>query len=272
MNQTINRWQHSFAVLSFFIILSLTSTAHAVESVYTESITGMQFVAIPGGTFTMGYDNDPFAHPAHEVTVKPFYLGKYEVTFAEYDKFARESGAKLPDDEGWGRGIRPVINISWDEAAAFTAWLSKKSGSAFRLPSEAEWEYAARGGTETFYPWGNNFGRSNANCSECGSPWDGRQTAPIGSFSPNPYGLYDMIGNVYEWCLDTRHRSYEGAPADGSAWTKNAQKDSRGRDFRINRGGSWFQPAREMTVYRRCWDAAEDRRSEIGFRVLMETE
>jgi len=244
----------------------------AQDTAYTEPTTGMQFVKIPGGTFTMGDPSgkDPFAGPAHEVTVASFYLGKFEVTWEEYEVFAKETHTALPDDEGWGRSIRPVINVSWDDAVAFTRWLSKKTSRKFRLPSEAEWEYAARGGTTTPYYWGKPFGRSNANCKKCGSPWDGKKTAPIGAFAPNPFGLYDMTGNVYEWCLDTRHRSYEGAPTDGSAWIKDGQKDSRGREFRINRGGSWFQPAHEMPVYRRCWDAAKDKLSEVGFRVLME--
>jgi len=263
--------------ISLFMTIALCSSpALAADKdqprTYTDPVTKMQFVLIPGGSFTMGdpTGKDPFAKPAHEVSVESFYLGKFEVTWQEYEQFARDSLTELPDDEDWGRGIRPVINVTWDEAVAFTRWLSKKTRKKFRLPTEAEWEFAARGGTTTPYYWGENFGRSNANCAKCGSPWDGKQTAPIGSFPANPFGLHDMTGNVYEWCLDTRHRSYEGAPTDGSAWTKGGQKDSRGREFRMNRGGSWFQPAREMTVYRRCWDAAEDRRSELGFRVLLE--
>lgn len=255
-----------FCSLLFFSCFDSSAlAAEPTTGTYTEQTTGMQFVLIPGGTFTMGHDNDKFARPAHEVTIASFSIGKYEVTFAEYDMFARETKGRMPDDEGWGRGIRPVINVGWDEAVAFTVWLSKKSGKRFRLPSEAEWEYAARGGTQTSYYWGESFGRSNANCAKCGSPWDGRQTAAIGSFNPNPYGLYDITGNVYEWCLDTRHRSYEGAPTDGSAWISEEDKN-----FRINRGGSWFQPAREMPVYRRCWDRIDKPRSELGFRVLME--
>jgi len=262
-------FKHLALLITLCISFGLTSTALANEPVKTfkDPTTGMTFVLVPEGSFTMGDPSgkDPFAVPAHEVTVKAFYLGKYEVTFAEYDQFAKETKRPLPDDEGWGRGIRPVINVSWDDAVAFTRWLSKKSGRKFRLPSEAEWEFAARAGTQTRFYWGDDFGRANANCSECGSPWDGRQTAAIGSFSPNPLGLYDMTGNVYEWCQDTRHRSYEGAPKDGSAWI--SKKD---QNFRINRGGSWFQPAGEMTVFRRCWDRADQTRRELGFRVLME--
>lgn len=262
----------SFCLLLFLPIKSYAKNSLSQEKQYIEATIGMQFVLIPEGTFTMGDPSgqDPFAKPAHEVTIKAFYLGKYEVTFAEYDKFALETRRAHPDDAGWGRGIRPVINISWHDAVAFTEWLSKKTGKKFRLPSEAEWEYAARGGTKTDYIWGDGFGRSNANCAVCGSPWDGKQTAAVGSFSPNPFGLYDMAGNVYEWCQDTRHRNYDGAPKNEKAWLSGGQKDLRGREFRINRGGSWSQPAIEMVVYRRCWDAAEDKRNELGFRVVME--
>ena len=258
----------------FTLIFCLAATlAHAEQpATYTEPTTGMEFVLIPGGTFLMGDPSgeDTFAVPAHEVSVESFYIGKYEVTFKEYDQFAKETKRELPDDEGWGRGIRPVINVNWNDAVAFTKWLSKKSGKTFRLPSESEWEYAARGGTTTRYPWGDDFGRSSANCAGCGTPWDGQQTAAVGSFSANPYGLYDMIGNVYEWCLDTQHESYKSHPTDGKARTSGGFKDHRGRKFRANRGGSWFQPPVEMTVFRRCWDAEEDKRHELGFRVLME--
>lgn len=263
-----------YLLVTLFLTLITTSlaSAEAEQKTYTETTTGMQFVQIPGGTFTMGdpTGKDIFAVPPIEVSVKPFYMGKYEVTFAEYDKFAQETKRGHPDDEGWGRGIRPVINVNWHDAVAFTKWLSKKSGKKFRLPSEAEWEYAARAGTTTRFYWGDGFGRTNANCAKCGSPWDGKQTAAVGSFSPNPFGLYDMLGNVYEWNLDTQHESYEGAPTNGKARTSGGFKDPQGRKFRANRGGSWFQPPIEMNVYRRCWDAEEEKRSELGLRVLME--
>lgn len=262
---------HRSTLIFLYVCICLTSTAFAAKAqpleTYTDPTTGMQFVLIPGGTFVMGDPSgkDPFAVPAHEVTVKPFFLGKYEVTFSEYDQFARETKRDLPDDMGWGRGIRPVINVGWNDAVAFTEWLSKKSGKKFRLPSEAEWEFAARGKTTSIFYWGDALGRSNANCNGCGSPWDNSQTAAVGSFSPNPFGLYDMTGNVYEWCLDTLHRNYEGAPRDGKAWTSKKDKN-----FRMNRGGSWFQPTREMPVYRRCWDRVDLPRHELGFRVLLE--
>lgn len=245
--------------------------AKKIAPSYTEPTTGMTFVTIPGGTFTMGDSTDPLAGPAHEVTVKPFLLGRHEVTFEQYAKFCASTGRQLPPDDGWELvANRPVVNVTWHDAVAFTEWLSNKSGKTFRLPSEAEWEFAARGGAKSKYPWGNELGKNKANCSGCGSKWDGKTAAPVGSFPPNGYGLYDVIGNVYEWNLDMEHASYEGAPGDGSAWLVDGIIDHQGRISRTNRGGSWFQPTREMTITRRCADHEETRRNELGFRVLLE--
>ncbi|NJC88022.1 MAG: formylglycine-generating enzyme family protein [Desulfuromonas sp.] len=247
------------------LLAGLTLPAFAVDrppADYTDPVTGMEFMAIPGGTFTMGDNQDKTASPAHEVTIKPFLLGRFEVTFEQYAKFCSSTGRLIPSDSGWGMADRPVINVSWQDAVDFTKWLSEKSGKTFRLPSEAEWEYAARDGAKTQFPWGDEIGVNRANCNGCGSPWDGRMTATVGSFTPNSYSLYDMIGNVYEWCLDARHDNYLGAPADGSAW-----EDAK-ENFHMTRGGSWYLPPAEMTIIRRCW--ANDGRREIGFRVVLE--
>lgn len=243
---------------------------------YIDPLTGMEFMEIPGGSFVMGDNDDELASPEHMVTVKPFLMGRYEVTFEQYNKFCASTGRLTPVNQGWGMGSRPVINVSWEDAVAFTEWLSEKSEKNFRLPTEAEWEFAARGGADTRYPWGDEIGRNNANCQGCGSQWDNRMTAPVGSFSPNGYGLYDVIGNVYEWCFDKHHDNYGGAPSDGSAWIE--QKDSiymsdrekRYENDRINRGASWYQPLKEMAVTRRCWDKPDVSSSEFGFRVLLD--
>lgn len=258
-------------VICFLFALFCAMSASAGEpapAAYTEPTTGMQFVLIPGGTFTMGDPSgkDEWARPAHEVSVESFYMGKFEVTFNEYTLFCEATGRPLPDDLGWGRGLRPVINVSWHDAVAFAEWLSKKTGKTFRLPTEAEWEYAARGGLTTNFPWGDGLGRGNATCRYCGNPWDGKSSSTIGSFSPNGFGLYDMAGNVYEWCLDTLHEDYVGAPADGSAWIAEPKYPGQ----RINRGGSWYQLPQELTVFRRCWDRADKRSFEYGIRLLME--
>ena len=163
-------------------------------------------VEIPGGTFRMGCVSGrgcvDWEHPVHEVRVEAFELSRYEVTFEEYDRFTEATGRAPAADEGWGRGRRPVINVSWADAVAYTIWLSAETGRRYRLPSEAEWEYAARAGTVTAYSWGHGIGRNRANCRGCGSRWDDEQTAPVGTFEPNGWGLHDVHGNVWEWTRD----------------------------------------------------------------------
>ena len=200
--------------------------------------------------------------PVHEVFVKPFAIGRYEVTFAEYDRFAEAMGQKKPDDEGWGRGNRPVIN-SWDEAKAYTKWLSEQTGKEYGLPSEAEWEYAARAGTETKYWWGNEIGENWANCGDCGSQWAENQTAPVGSFMPNPFGLYDTVGNVSEWITDSWHQSYINAPNDGSIWIVGVDKS-----YRVLRGGSWLDLSNDTRAAKRNWYNLDYYDNFLGFRVV----
>ena len=189
-------------------------------------------VTIPAGAFRMGClsnDDDCRDHeqPVHEVTIgRPFALSVYEVTFAEWDACvaAGGCGGHEPEDWGWGRGSRPVMNVSWDDARAYAEWLSAQTGAAYRLPSESEWEYAARAGTTragttTKYSWGNGIGVNRANCDGCGSEWDDARTAPVGSFQSNAFGLYDLRGNVCEWVADCWNASYAGASSEGSrAW------------------------------------------------------
>jgi formylglycine-generating enzyme required for sulfatase activity len=169
--------------------------------------------------------------------VEPFAIGKYEVTFEEYAIYARQTGAEIPADEGWGRGIRPVINVAWEDARDYARWLSSVTGKSYRLPTEAEWEFASRAGTASTYWWGDDIGDNRANCDGCGSRWDGVQTAPVGSFPPNPWGLHDTLGNVWEWVSDCWHETYEKAPDDGSKWSEAAGGDC---SRRLVRGGAWF--------------------------------
>ena len=137
-------------------------------------------------------------------TVQPFKLGKHEVTFAQWDLCVADGDCSSyrPEDNGWGRDNRPVKSISWDDAQAFINWLNRKTGGSYRLPSEAEWDYAARAGSVTRYIWGDKVGRNQAVCKKCGSQWDNKQSAPVGSFPANNFGLYDMHGNVWEWTED----------------------------------------------------------------------
>ncbi len=166
---------------------------------------------------------------------------------------------------GWGMGSRPVINVTWDDAVAFTEWLSAKSGKRVRLPTEAEWEYAARGGATTRFPWADEIDTDNANCKGCGSKEDMRKTSPVGTFAANNFGLYEVVGNVYEWCLDIQHTTYEGAPTDGSAWLVNGDPKQR-----MSRSGSWLQSPIEAELATRCWETKDRVSEELGFRVLME--
>jgi formylglycine-generating enzyme required for sulfatase activity len=191
------------------------------------------------GVFQMGSaDGEADEAPRHAVRlVAPFAIGRYEVTFEEYAVYAAHTGAALPTDEGWGRGRRPVINVSWDDARNYARWLSAMTGKSYRLPTEAEWEYAARAGTTTRYWWGDDIGENMANCYGCGSPWDGERTAPVGSFAPNPWGLHDTLGNVWEWTADCWHPSYEGAPTIGVAWQAS---EGGNCSQRVVRGGAWF--------------------------------
>jgi formylglycine-generating enzyme required for sulfatase activity len=155
----------------------------------------------------------------HNVTIaRPFAVSKFEQTFAEWNACIADGGCEQHEasDEGWGRGRQPVINITWNDAKSYAAWLSKVTGKSYRLLTEAEYEYAARSGTQTTYPWGDEIGKNNASCNGCGSQWDGINPAPVGSFAPNRFGLYDMVGNVWEWVEDCGRSDYAGATDDGS--------------------------------------------------------
>ena len=227
-----------------------------------------KMVVVPAGSFMMGSpgsEEGRFDHegPVHQVTIpKPFAVGVYEVTFDEWDACRRAGGCTHnPEDDGWGRGSRPVINVSWDDAQEYVRWLSQKTGETYRLLSESEWEYTARAGTQTRYWWGDEIGTNRANCDGCGSRWDDEQTAPVGSFSANAFGLYDVHGNVYERFGDCWNDSYRGAPTDGSVW----ESGDCGRW--VLRGGSWLNGPRLLRSADRIRDATGGRSTLVGFRV-----
>jgi formylglycine-generating enzyme required for sulfatase activity len=223
---------------------------------------GPEMVVIPSGEFQMG------ERPAHRVQIpKPFALARYPATFDEYDRYAQAARRALPRDRGWGRGRQPVINVSWEDTLAYAEWLSKQTGKRYRLPTEAEWEYAARAGTTTAYWWGDEIGKNRANCDGCGSRWDDKQTSPVGSFAPNPWGLYDMLGNVWEWVQDCWHDRYEGAPGDGKAWETEGGGDCARR---VVRGGSWFDSPTYVRSALRNWLAPADRTDVLGFRLAQD--
>ncbi len=217
-------------------------------------------VLVKGGTFQMGSnDGNSDERPVHTVTVSDFYISKYEVTFDEYDAFCDATKRKKPEDQGWGRGKRPVINVSWDDATAYCKWLSDKTGQKYRLPTEAEWEYAARGGAKS-----KGFKYSGSDDLDKVAWYDSNsksKTQPVGGKAPNELGLYDMSGNVYEWVQDCWNDSYKGAPTNGSAWLKGDCS------VRVIRGGSWFNIVESFCrVAYRYWNNYS--LNYVGFRVV----
>ena len=228
-----------------------------------------ELVAVPAGSFRMGDlsgEGNPHEKPVHSVRVPAFKLGKYEVTFAQWDACVADGGCGgyRPGDEGWGRGNRPVINVSWDDIQSFIQWLNGRTGGNYRLPSEAEWEYAVRAGSTTKYSWGDSIGSNRANCNRCGSRWDYQQTAPVGSFSANAWGLHDMHGNVSEWVEDCGNGNYAGAPSDGCAWT------SGDCSRRVIRGGSWGSLPWFLRAAGRSRGSRSDRYGGQGFRLVQD--
>jgi formylglycine-generating enzyme required for sulfatase activity len=227
-----------------------------------------EMVVVPAGEFMMGSPADEKDHygnenPLHRVTIaRPLAVSKFEVTFEQWDACVAVGTCAHVPDSNMGRGTQPVINVTWDHVQQYVAWFSKMTGRPYRLLSEAEWEYAARAGTTTAYSWGDEIGKNNANCNGCGSEWDSRLTAPVGSFAPNQFGLYDMHGNVWEWVEDCLHTNYEGAPKDGWAWI--AQGDCNNR---VIRGGSWIGYAVGLRSALRFWFTADDHGTDLGFRV-----
>jgi formylglycine-generating enzyme required for sulfatase activity len=231
-----------------------------------------KMVEIPGGTFDMGSPLDEAGRdedegPVHAVLVPAFALSKTEVKFEEYDRFAHATGRPFPHDQGWGRDKRPVINVSWNDALAYTAWLSRVTGLRYRLPSEAEWEYAARAGSTTAYWWGNTVQRADevmANCDGCDSQLESDQTAPVASFPANGFGRRDMHGNVWEWTQDCWHANYHGAPSDGRAWGELNDGECTKR---VIRGGSWSNGPLYLRSANRGRNGVEERNSDVGFRL-----
>jgi len=219
-----------------------------------------RMAAIKAGCFAMGEKGK-----THQVCVDAFKIGRYETTFAEYDLFCDATGRAKPADQGWGREQRPVINVSWEDATAFAQWASQVTGGRYRLPTEAEWEYAARAGTSTDYWWGDDIGRSHANCDGCGSQWDNKQTAPVGSFPANPWGLYDTGGNVWEWPCSAYANSY-----DGKEKTCISNNDAINSPNRVIRGGSWSHRPSWLRSASRLWLAPSLRYDYLGFRLAQD--
>lgn len=220
-------------------------------------------VVLPAGSFTMGSNTtDPSEKPAHRVTIaEPFAIAKHEVTVEQWEACVAAGACPRVADNGNRPQHSPVRDVSWDDAQQYVKWLSQVTGKHYRLPTEAEWEYAARGGTSTRYWWGEKMRAGQANCKECGDPWTAEGPANVGSFAANAYGLHDMSGSVWEWVSDCWHTSYRGAPADGKSWDTPNCRD------RVIRGGSWRDGANYMPASTRFKYSASVRHSQNGFRV-----
>ncbi|MFQ5581583.1 MAG: formylglycine-generating enzyme family protein [Mariprofundaceae bacterium] len=280
------------AVLSTpWLAVAKDAAAPGQGDIFVEPLVNMSFVYIEPGKFIMGSPEDEVDRYSderqHEVEIKKgFWMGQYEVTFEQYDAFTRATRrAKAYDHERWGRGNRPVINVKWFYAHAFAEWLSKRTGHVYRLPTEAEWEYAARAGTATAFSFGDHVGGMDnhsffkklldvgkANADEQKAlmdeyAWYGenahQQTHPVGEKKPNPWGLYDMHGNVWEWTCSVYAEGYDGGE-------QTCVSDAKSNDKRSVRGGAWSFYAKGMRSADRRFFAPVNRLAYIGFRLVRE--
>lgn len=227
---------------------------------------GPVMVSIPKGTYSMGClsgECTKDALPVHEIQFSySFAMAIHEITFDQYSHFATATNRKIPSDSGWGRGSRPVINVAWTDAKAYAEWLSEQTGMNYRLPSEAEWEYAAKAQNKNPYFWGSAVSKGAASCAHCGSQWDNKSTAPVGQFNPTEWGIHDLFGNVWEWTEDCVNESYKNAPSNGSPWLKGDC------DLRILRGGAFSSPTSNLAVHYRYWNLKTLKKNNYGFRVV----
>jgi formylglycine-generating enzyme required for sulfatase activity len=270
------RW-HWFAVMRPYMLANVQPYALKVEeeralkplASFRECAEACpEMIIIPAGEFIMGSPvtedgRQDSEGPQHRVTIaSPFAVSRFDVTFADWDACVSVGGCPDVGDSGWGRGNKPVINVSWNQARQYVAWLSRMTGLPYRLLTEAEWEYVARAGATTAYYWGDEIGKANANCRGCGSEWDNMQTSPVGSFRPNAFGLYDMAGNVWQWVEDCYHDHYDDAtPRDGSDWSA---ADCYGH---VLRGGSLAFGPQDLRSARRNFGTPGVRSNFIGFRL-----
>jgi formylglycine-generating enzyme required for sulfatase activity len=225
-----------------------------------QSVSEPEMVSLPGGRFAMGSNDDATERPVHQVAIKPFAIGRFPVTVREWNECAAAKAcgftATTSDDA-------PITDVSWNDAKQYAAWLAQATRKAYRLPSEAEWEYAARGGTQTKYWWGDQFQPGVVNCKNCTDVAGAEQPIKVGSLKPNPFGLYDMGGGVDQWVEDCWHKNYQGAPADGSPWL-DGECNSR-----VIRSGSWRNDARSARPASRDRYDAVVRYPTHGFRVAL---
>jgi formylglycine-generating enzyme required for sulfatase activity/class 3 adenylate cyclase len=224
------------------------------------SVREPETIPLRGGSFAMGSNEDISERPVHQVTIKPFAMGKFPVSVQEWNACA---AAKACGFVATGKDDAPITNVSWSDAKQYVAWLAETTRKPYRLPSEAEWEYAARGGTQTKYWWGDQLQSGMANCKNCTDIATTEQPIKVGSLKPNPFGLYDMGGGVDQWVEDCWHKNYQGAPADGSAW---GESDCASH---VIRSGSWRNDARYVRPSNRDGYDTNVRYPTHGFRVAL---
>ncbi|MEM7406202.1 MAG: SUMF1/EgtB/PvdO family nonheme iron enzyme [Pseudomonadota bacterium] len=227
---------------------------------------GPQMIVVSPGSFKMGSKlfDKPDESPQHSVSVEGFAVSKFEVTQAEYTVFAKATGRRVPATDGGDPVETPVVNVSWDDALAYTQWLSEQTDETYRLLSEAEWEYMASGGNSAPFWWGFKFEAGRAHCFNCSTSYSTKRPAPVGSFPANPFGVFDTSGNVLEWVQDCYHNNYSGAPDDGSVW----QGGDCGK--RIARGGAYNTPSDSLRSQKRAAFKSTRGRKNIGFRIARE--
>ena len=245
-----------------------SAASHEAGAIIRDCEACPDLVVVPAGAFRMGDlsgGGDADERPVRTVELpRHFALARYETTFAEWDACVAAGACRRGvSDIGLGRDRRPVILVTWRDAKDYADWLSRLTGKGYRLPSEAEWEYAARAGSGTRFPWGDAVGRGHANCEECGVPWEDPTTAPVGSFPANAFGVHDMVGNVYEWVADCGRDTYAGAPSDGSAWEPGDGTCL----WRMMRGGSWCSLPRASRPANRVRVPDVFHDVHVGFRV-----
>lgn len=252
--------------LSSLFLFACSTLQPSAKPDYTATEASMDLVFVKGGTYQMGGTGQRDEQPIHRVTLQDLYVGMYEVTFAQYDQYCDTNPAcKMPSDEEWGRGQRPVINVTWHEANAYAAWLSQKTGQEFRLPTESEWEYFARADTKTKYWTGDSIPLKMANCNDCDAERK-TMTTPVGAFAPNPWKIYDTIGNVREWTQDDYQNTYANAPEDG---TPVLSTESPGKSVR---GGAFYDRAKDSRASSRDWLEPGNSSRFLGFRLVMQPE
>ncbi len=256
----------NFPALLRSIAFVLAFVALPVLAERPENVGGIVFVHLPGGCFVMGSPVDEmdrdYNEAQHRVCVEAFAIGKFEISNEEYRRF-RPGHQGNPDHSD---PSQPAGEVTWHEARAYAKWLSDQTGRTIRLPTEAEWEYAARGGTQTSHPWGDRSasGLGLSVCEQCGTRWDGKQTAPVGSLPPNAFGLHDMLGNVWEWTCSAYDPAYQGEERRCS--------DDLTISSRVRRGGGYADSARTNRSAYRSRAPLDYFNLPVGFRLLLETQ